>query len=90
MSKKGNKKNYKVIEANLDIEVILDTRIETMFGDTNEVTEISSEFKWGELYQIIRGHDVLDIGLKEMVLYQNIKSFGITEDATFLELFTCL
>ena len=51
--KKGSKKKSKVGEADSDMEVILDTRIDTMFEDTKAVTGIAPEFKWGELYQMI-------------------------------------
>ena len=47
MPKKGARKKSKVSEADSNMEVILDTRIETMFEDTKEVTEVSPEFKWG-------------------------------------------
>ena len=80
--KKGSKKKYKEREADSDVEVILHTRIETMFVDTKAVTWIDPKFKWGGLYQIIWGWDILDLGLEEMVLYQNIKSLGITKAAT--------
>ena len=82
ISKKGSKKKSKVSEEDSDVEVILDTRIETMFEDTKEVTRISPEFKSGELYQMIQDQDIPHVGLEEMVLYQNIKSLGITKAAT--------
>ena len=53
MPKKGARKKSKVSEANSDVEVILDTRIETMFKDTKAIIGIAPELKWGELYPMI-------------------------------------
>ena len=64
------------------MEVILDTGIETMFEDTKSVTGIPPNFKWGEFYQMIRDQDIPNVGLEEMVLYQNIKISGITKATT--------
>ena len=89
MPKKGANKNSKVSGADSDVENILGTKIETIFEDTKSITGISPKFKWGELYQMIRDHDIFDVGLEEMVLYQNIKSLGITKEATCPELFPC-
>ena len=82
MPKKGSRKKSKVSKEDLDMEVILDTKIETMFTDTKEVTGIAHEFKWGELYQMIRDHDIPYVGIEEMVLYQNIKRSSITKGST--------
>ena len=38
---------------------------------------------------MIRDQDILHVGLKEMVLYQNIKRLGIIKLATCPELFPC-
>ena len=53
MPKKGSRKKSRVSDADLDMEVILDTRKETMFEVTKSVTGIAPEFKWVELYRII-------------------------------------
>ena len=82
MPKKGTKKNSKVSRVDSDVEFILDTKKETMFGDAKAVRGISPEFKWWELYLMIQEQDIPNIGLKEMVLYQNIKRSCITKDAT--------
>ena len=54
MPKKGARKKSKVSEADSDVEVILDTRIETMLEYTKAIRGISPEFKWRESYQMIR------------------------------------
>ena len=82
MTKKGTKKKSKVSGEDSDVEVILDTRKETMLGDKKIVVGISLEFKWGELYPMIRYQDIPNVVLKDMVLYQNIKNSGITKAAT--------
>ena len=64
MPKKGAKKKSKVSEADSDVEVILDTRIEIMFEYSKAVRWISPEFKWGELYQMIQDQDIPNVGLE--------------------------
>ena len=54
MNKKGTKKKSKASREDLDVEIFLGTRTETIFEDTKAITRIYPEFKWGELYQMIR------------------------------------
>ena len=89
MTKKGAKNNSKESGADSDVEIILGTRTETIFEYTKAITGISLEFKWGELYQMMRDQEILDAGLKEMVLDQNIRILGITKEATHPKLFPC-
>ena len=82
MTNKSTKKNSKASGSDSDVEIILGTGRETRFEDTKEITGISPKFKWGELYEMIRDQYIPDASLKEMVLYQNIKSLGITKAST--------
>ena len=45
MNKKGTKKKSKESRADLDVEIILGTRTETIFEDTNEIMVIAPKFK---------------------------------------------
>ena len=87
MPKKGGKKKTRESEPDSDVEII--SRTEIKFEDTNSITGVSLELKWGELYLMIRDQNVLDTGLKEMFLYQNIRNSCITKATTCLELFPC-
>ena len=69
MTKKGSKKKSKESGADWDVEIIFVTMTKAKFKDKKEITGIAPEFKWGELYQMIRDHDILDVGLEDMVLY---------------------
>ena len=82
MTKKGTKKNSKESGSYFDVEIILGTRTKTIFEDTKAITGIAPEFKWGELYQMIRDQDIPDEGFEDMVLYQNIRRSRITKGAT--------
>ena len=89
MTKKGTKKRSKASEVDADLEIISGSRTQTRFVDTKEITGISPEFKWGELYQMIRDQKILDAGLEEMIIYQNIIRLGISKDAMHPKLFPC-
>ena len=65
------------------------SRTEIKFEDTKSITRADPEFKWGEIYQMIRDQNVHDASLEEMSLYENIKNSGITKEATRPELFPC-
>ena len=82
MPKKCTKKNSKASKADSDVEIILGTKIETIFEDTKLIMGIALEFKWGELYQMIQDQDIPDASLEEMVLYRNIRRSGITKEDT--------
>ena len=88
MPEKSIKKKYKVIEANLDVEIV--SRIEIVYEDTKAITGAEHDFKWGEIYQMIRDRNVPDAGLEDMPLYENIRKSGITKAATCPELFPCV
>ena len=52
MPKKSGKKKAKAIEADLDVDII--SRTEITFEDTKAMMGTDQEFKWGEIYQLIR------------------------------------
>ena len=49
------------------------SKTEIKFEDIKAITGVALEFKWGDLYQMIRDQNVPYVGLEEMFLYQNIK-----------------
>ena len=71
MPKRGGKKKEKSSEVDSDVEII--SRMKIKFEDTKAITGAAPEFRWGDLYQMIRDRNIPDVGLKEMFLYQNIK-----------------
>ena len=87
MPKKGRKKKAEASEVDSDVELI--SRTEIKFEDTKAITRVAPEFKWGELYQMIKDQNMPDVGLKEMIIYQNIRNSGITKASTHPELFPC-
>ena len=87
MPKKSGTNKSKANEVNADVDIISRTKI--TFEDTKSNTGADQEFKWGEIYQMIRDQNVLNIGIEEMSLCKNIKKAGITKVTTFLELFSC-
>ena len=89
MTKKGSKKNSKESGEESDLEIISGTRIETIFEDTKEIMGIALEFKWRELYHMIRDENIPNAGLEEIVLYHNINRFDFTKAARCLEIFPC-
>lgn len=78
--KKGGKKKENTSEVESNMEII--SRTEIKYEDTKDFTRVAPEIKWGELYLMIRDHNIHDDGLEEMFLYQNIKYSGITKAAT--------
>ena len=80
MPKKSGKRKSKASEVDSDVEII--SRTEITFEDTKAITGADQEFKWGEIHHMIRDQNVLDAGLEEMSLYENIKNSGITKDST--------
>ena len=86
MPKKGKKK-AKATEEDLDLEAM--PNIEIIYEDTKVVTGAGSEFKWGQLYPMIKYQKVLDAVLEDIPLYENILRSGITKVSTRPELFLC-
>ena len=86
MPKKGKKKAQATRDY-LDVEIV--SKMEIIYEDTESVTGVEQEFKWGKIYQMIKDKTVLDVGLEDIALYVNIKISTITKVATRLELFPC-
>ena len=85
MPKKSKNKKVKATEVDLDVDIISKTKI--IFEDTKSIIGSEKEFKWGEIYQMIRDQNVPDAGLEDMPLYENIRKSGITKETTRPELF---
>ena len=84
MPKKGKKKSKATVEdSNLEIF----PRMEIIYEDTKASTGAEPEFKWGQIYPIIKHHKVLDAGLEYIPLYANIMRSGITKVAMHPKLF---
>ena len=66
------------------------SRIEIIYEDTKDITGAELDFKWGQIYHMIKDHNVLDVLLEDMPLYDNIRKSGITKVAMHLELFPCV
>ena len=52
-------------------------RMEIIYEDTKAVTGVEPEFKWGQIYQMIKDQTVLDVGLENIPLYVNIRKYSI-------------
>ena len=87
MPKKGKKK-AKVTGEDPDVEIL--PRMEIIYEETKAVTGADQEFKWGEIYQMIKDQAVLDAGLEDIALYVNIRNSAIAKVATRPELFPCV
>ena len=85
--KKSSKRKAKESEPKSDVEFI--SKIETKYEDTKAIIGVSPEFKWGELYQMIRDQNIPDVGLEEIIIYQNVRKSYNNKDATRSELFPC-
>ena len=81
MSKKGKKKS-KATEDDLDLEILL--RIEIIYEDINVVTGAEPEFKWGQIYPMIKDQNIPDAGLEYIPIYANIMRSGMTKVARHL------
>ena len=67
----------------------VETRIEYIYEDTQCVTGVEPEYKWGDVYRMISRREVPDMGLEEAPIYANIEKSAIMKVATRPELFPC-
>ena len=67
MPKKRWNKKDKATEGDSDVEII--SMMEIIYEDTKDITGADQEFKWGEIYQIIRDQNAPDAGLEDKALY---------------------
>ena len=79
MPNKGKNKS-KVSEEDSDLEIM--PRIEIIYEDTKYIIEVEPEFKWGQIYPMIKDQKVPDAGLEDTPLYENILRYGITKVST--------
>ena len=76
-----------MVEEQPDVEVI--TKTEYTYEDTQCVSGVEPEYKWGEIYRLISRREVPDMGLEEEPIYANIEKSAIMKVATKPELFPC-
>ena len=86
MSKRQKKKAPEVEEVP-EVEVV--TKTEYIYEDTQCVSGVEPEYKWGEIYRLISRREVPDMGLEEEPIYANIEKSSIMKVATRPELFPC-
>ena len=84
MPKKGKKK-AKVVEEDLDLEIV--PRVEIVSEDTRSMTGIEPEFKWGKIYHMLQDQKIPDASLEDLPLFDNILRSGIPKVSTWPELF---
>ena len=70
MPRKGKNK-AQVVEDDPEVEIIM--KIEIIYEYTKPVTRVDPEFRWGQIYQMIKDHTVLGAGLEDIPFYTNIK-----------------
>ena len=84
---KRQKKKAPVVEEVPEVEVV--TKTEYIYGDTQCISGVEPEYKWGEIYRLISRREVPDMGLEEKPIYANIEKSSIMKVATRPELFPC-
>ena len=65
MTKKG-KKNPKIVEYDLDsemAEVVPMKKVEIIYEDTKAIIGIEPDFKWGQMFHMLKEKKVLEAGL---------------------------
>ena len=88
MTKKGKKK-AKIVDYDSDAKISPIPRVEIIYEDTKSVIGVEPEFKWGQIYHMLVEKKVLEAGLEDLALYDNILRFGITKVSTRPEIFPC-
>ena len=84
---KRQKKKAPAVEEEPEVEVV--TKTEYIYEDTQCVSCVDPEYKWGEIYRLISCREVPDMGLKEESIYDNIEKSALMKVATRPELFPC-
>ena len=80
MSKRQNKK-APVVEEVPEAEAV--TKTEYIYEDTQCVSGVEPEYKWGEIYRLISHREVPNTGLEEESIYANIEKSSIMKVATY-------
>ena len=70
-------------------EAEAETKTEYIYEDTQCVSGVEPEYKWGEIYRLISHREVPDTGLEEESIYANIEKSSIMKFSTRPELFPC-
>ena len=68
---KRQKKKAPAVEEQTAIEVV--PQKEYIYEDTQCISGIDPEYKWGEIYRLISRREVPDTGLEEEPIYANIE-----------------
>ena len=92
MMKKGKKK-AKIVDYHSDtkvVEVKPALRIEIIYEDTKVVTRAKPEFKWGQIYHWLVEKKVLEAGLEDLALYDNVLRSEISKVTTRPENIPCV
>ena len=76
MPKKGKKKSQ-VTEEDSYLEVM--PKVEVIYEDTKAITGAELEFKWGQIYPMIKDQKVQNEGLEDIPMYENILISQITK-----------
>ena len=84
---KRQKKKAPAVEEVPAAEV--ETKTKYIYEDTQCVTGVEPEYKWGDIYRMISRRKVPDMGLEEALIYTNIEKSAIMKVATRPELFPC-
>ena len=82
-----NEKKKTNINEESDAEITLTPRVEIIYEDTKSITGVEPEFKWGQIYHILKEKKVPKEGLEDLVLYDNILKSGITKVSTRPDIF---
>ena len=65
------------------------TRVEIIYDDTKSIIGTKPEFKWGQMFHILVEKKVLEEGLEDLALYENILQSGTTKVSTRPEIIPC-
>ena len=76
-----------MVEEGPEVEEV--TKTKYIYEDTQCVSIVEPEYKWGEAYRLISRREVPDMGLKEESIYANIEKSSLMKVATRPELFPC-
>ena len=74
MSKRKKKKAH-VAEGEPDVEII--TKVENIYKDIRDTTEVELDYRWGEIYRIISNQEVPDVGFEELTIYANTEKTAL-------------
>ena len=77
---KRQKKKAPVVEEEAEVEVV--TKTEYIYEDTQCVSGVEPEYKWGEIYRLISRREVPDMGLEEESIYANTEKSSLMKVAT--------